>query len=628
MEENPVQLRLGFATPRSPVRIQLNLAGLQVVVGTSSSDTDTVYAYLGSVGLSAETSHDSITTFPASELRKLLALPQQVELVPRGDLLALWTLMTRPPEGESAVVVTLETPEQFNLSWYDGNVNLNEPLHMRAAPAFMALEVSFVADNDTWDELLAASRLPVLLGRARVNLDGFVEIATSKAQRVEASPLRALFRINETHYGLPLAYAADVNNTPGYIWEGRRPTYDRPPSELPELPFALSGHARSDLRGLVDRLADRRAEAVVWGRGLGRRVYTLAAIEALDAFPLLIVTFPHALWAWQRHLDLLGRSYSLTHERADVHLVTYRDLVARSNIPSPASVIFDDLQQSDDEQLTALHRLDGLLDVYRVSCSSSFPEKTARAVELMSVLKPAEFRHNIPLISRYPLRPEARAKEHVESYLSRRNANDTAEHGFRKSTVELLPPTSEQLQAFETAIDERREHSESLAEALLIVSAGPSTSVSPKVSRAVEIARTESTRGRRIALVTRHPRTAQLIRSALRPLGVAMVENADRMNDNEAKIVIVRADGRTGDLREYDHVVLVDYPWSSLATESAIGNAGESVGPQQVTVLHLDCPLDDRSALLAARRRELGAVTDPYAPPTDEEIVYLLSQRR
>jgi hypothetical protein len=628
MEENPVQLRLGFDTPRSPVRVPLTLAGLQVVAGVTGSDVAVVASYLGSVGVAASVSEDVLLTFPVADLRKLLTLPAQVELVPREDLAQLWTMIARPSFDSRPVVVTYEGDERFNVSWFDGQISLNEPLPSRSTPAFMALEVPFVADSETWDELLAASRLPVLLGRARVNLDGFVEIVTTQPQRVQTSPLRALFRLDETHYGVPLGYADDVSNTPGFIWEGRRPSYDKPPTDLPDLPFELSSHARSDLRGLVDRLSQRRAEAVVWGRGLGRRVFSLAAIEALDAFPLIVVTFPHAVWAWQRHLDLLGRTYSLTHDRADVHIVTYRDLLSRTRLPSPASVIFDDLHQADAEQLDSLHRLDGLLDAYRIACSPTFPETASEAVALMSVLKPAEFRRNIPLSVRYPTRPEARAKEHVESYISRRNVNNVVDHGFRRSSVELIPPTIAQQQALDTALGSTRELSESLAEALLIVSAGPSSSISPKVSRAVEIAREDSAKGLRTAIVTRHHRTAQMVRAALRPLSVASVDQGDQVDfDTGVSITVIRAENRIGDLRGFDHVVFVDYPWSSLALESAIGGAGDSRGPQRVTCLHLDCPVDDRSALLAARRRELGAVTDHFAPLSDDEIIYLLSLR-
>jgi hypothetical protein len=291
-------------------------------------------------------------------------------------------------------------------------------------------------------------------------------------------------------------------------------------------------------------------------------------------------------------------------------------------------VIFDDLFRADDEQLQTLHRLDGLLDAYRIMCSSEFPDNAARAVDLMSVIKPAEFRHNVPLISRYPLRPEARAMEHVISYLSRRSPSSATEHNFRRSSVELLAPTYEQLAAFTIALDDRREHTEILAESLLIVSAGPSSSVSPKVSRAVEIARNEQSQGNRVALVTRNIRTAQLLRSALRPLTVTTVDQSESaIIDESTDIVVIRSEGRLGNLKGFDHVVILDYPWSFLAIEAAVGSASDSGGPKQVTCLHLDCPLDDRSALLAARRRELGGISDPYSPLSDEEIVYLLSQR-
>ena len=628
MEENPVQLRLGFSSPRSPVSIKLSLSGLRVVVWCIGGESDLVGSYFGAIGVTVDVNNDGVMTFAIQDLRRVLAMPPQVSILVRGELEPLWTLVREPSPDDSSIKVSFEGQTHFNLSWHNGHVTLNETLAITAAPAFLAMEIPFTADSLTWDELMAASRLPVLLGRARVNLDGFVEIVTSQPQRLETTPLRALFRLNETHYGVPLAYSSDVSAAPGIIWEGRRPTYDRAPDSLPQLPFELSDHARNDLRGLVDRLAERRAEAIVWGSGLGRRVFALAAVEALDAFPLLIVTFPHALWSWQRHLDLLGRTYSLTHDRADVHLVTYRDLLSRPLLRSPASAIFDDLNNVGVEHLSALHSLDGLLDMHRIACATEFPEDASHAIELMSVLKPAEFRPGLPLQSRYPFRTEERALEHVESYLSRRDLTVAGGHDFRRSTVELLQPTDEQLRGIDAAIDENRDLSESLAEALVLVSAGVSGSVSPKVTRATEIAAQCNLAGERVALVTRHLRTAQLLRTALREFEPVSVDGPASEKDVSSTLLIVRTDGQLGDLRSFDQVVILDYPWSSLALEPAIGAAGDQTGTNRVTCLHLDCPLDVRSSLLAARRREMGAVKDPFSPLTEEEIAYLLSQRR
>jgi hypothetical protein len=628
--ENPVQLRLGFNAPIAPQRWITGLAGAMVTVTPQDGDNQLAMAYLANVGASAGQGADGVVTVPVSDLRRFASLPDHVTVVYRTPLDVLMTLIERPPASEHPVVLTVESGGRFNLAWFDGRITLNEHLPAGAAPAFIALEIPFVADAATWDELLAASQLPVLLGRARVNLDGFVEVVTSRPQKVEASPLQALFKLDDTHYGVPLAYASGLSDVPGFVWEGRRPAYDQAPAVLPDLGLELSDHARTDLSSLVGRLAASRAEAVVWESGLGRRVFSLAAVASLEAFPLLIVTTPHGIWAWQRHLDLLGRTWSLTHDRADVHIVTYRDLLARRDITSPASMIFDDLDRVPREQRTALRRLDGVLDAYRIACCSTFPEDPAEAVDLMASLRPAEFRSDVPLLARYPLRPEVRAREHVSAYLSRRELGSQA-HGFRRSSVEVLEPTDQQVQMVEQALETSgRPMEETLAEGLSVISSGTAASVGPKIARAVEIARAAHREGRSVAVVTRHARTAQMLRIALRPIDVETVERYDeRVRQDPLRVVVVtRPDGRLPDLRMMETVVMVDYLWSSLALDSSVGSSSERTGPTTVVQLHLRTPLDDRCALLAARRRELGAVVDPYAGPNTEELAYLLSDRR
>jgi hypothetical protein len=313
-----------------------------------------------------------------------------------------------------------------------------------------------------------------------------------------------------------------------------------------------------------------------------------------------------------------------------VQIITYRDLATRRVLSSPASLILDELDRVPQEHMEALRRLDGVLDAYRIGCCSTFPDDPAEGVRMMSALRPAEFRSDVPLLSRYPMRPEVRAREHVAAYVSRR-AQDGSSHGFRRSSVELLEPTTEQVKAVDTALDVSvRPMSDALAEGLQVVSAGTGSSTGPKIARAVELARDAVREEASVVLVTRHSRTAQMIRIALRPLQVDVVEHYDRSLKPEPGkvVVVVRPDGRLPDLRGFERVVLLDYMWSSLAVEAAVGSAGDESGPLSVVQLHLRLPLDDRCALLAARRRELGPVVDPYGSPTTEDHAFLLSDRR
>jgi hypothetical protein len=522
--------------------------------------------------------------------------------------------------------------ETLYLSWWDGRTAYNEPFSAQAAAALLHTGVPFEATHDAWELLKQAVRVDgTLVGRAQMNLDGFVEIVTATPQLVEAAPLPGLFRLDETHFGLALPYASHLAGNPGFRWDQQPPVLEQAPATLAPVPVDLSAHAAGDLRALIDRVAAFRAQAVVWDHGLGRRVFVLAALESLDAWPALIVTSPAGMWAWQRHLDLFGRTHALTHDRADVRLITYRDLARRRDLPTPTSIVYDhlvDVLEDDPALLTGVHAFDALADAYRIAVSSRWPAALADAVRVMEVLRPGEFRADVPLSTRYPMRTTQRAAEHVGAYLSvRTKSAETTALSYRRSTV-MSVDASDAQEAALSALEEGRDGlsaAEELAEALEIISAGTAHATSPKLAAASAVVRDAYTAGRRVVVATRHRRSASLLRNALRPLPVVVADAADGPMP-AAPVVVLRFEDTLPDLRSADTVVVVDYPWSSSVLERAVGAADSGEGPSQVTVLHMPGTVDDRVAMLAARRRELGPALAGQGL-SDDDVDYLLGGR-
>ena len=64
----------------------------------------------------------------------------------------------------------------------------------------------------------------------------------------------------------------------------------------------------------------------------------------------------------------------------------------------------------------------------------------------------------------------------------------------------------------------------------------------------------------------------------------------------------------------------MDYPWSTELLDAAVGAASGAERPPQVTFSHLVGTLDDRLAMLAARRCEICPVIDHHSAPSDGEI--------
>jgi len=631
-----IQLRLGFSPPARPVTVGLTLRGLQVQAEGWDRGTSLAWEYLLRAGVrSARVDGEVGVVFPVAELDALAELPEQVTTRPDRDLQPLVDYIRS--DSFPHVPATLSLADgQLRLAWHDGDELLEGPLTGAAQAALLAADLPFVATADSWEQLEASASFPPTLGRASVNLDRFVEIVTSKPQVVEASPLPALFRMDDTRFGLPLTYASAIAATPGFIWEGGTPVVDRPAVQTGPVAVPLSGHHRADLDGLVRQLTTFRSAAVVWESGLGRRVFAMAAMETLDAFPLLVVTPPWGVWVWQRHAELFGRAASVRHPRDDVRIITYRDLAAHGDVEVPPyGVIFDELAGAGtltEPMRTAVRNLDGLVDTFRVATDRHWPHDIETACRLADALRPGEFRFAGPLQARYPQRTDQRAREHLDCYLLRRSQTDpTTDPGvgrFRASQVRTVAVTGEQ-QRHLAALQERDDDPLGrLVEATATISSGTASSVSPKIAEAVRIVRAELDRGRTVAAVTFHHRSATLLRAALSGCRPVATSAAQLQEPPAGRPVVVHSSRMLPDtLQLFDVVVICDYPWSTGQLETACGASFDAAGPARVVLLHARDTVDDRIAMYAARRRELSSVLSPAAAPDVDDAVWLLSPR-
>lgn len=629
----PIQNRLEFVAPTAGAAFTMLLSGLSVLVEPDDGAGPATWAVLDAAGVEPVWSPPAPLSFPVSNLERLAHATTHATIRVTDDLDALWTLACRLPErGGIPATVAMGPDGELTLSWFDGRSSHDLALTRRAAAALLHSSLPFVATADAWDVLRSTSSLPPLAGTATANLDGYVEVTTTKPQLVEAADVPGLFRLTDTRFGVAAPYAHHLTRAGGFVWEGPPPTPPAAPAVGPG-PVELSPHSASDVGDLVAALVERSAQAVVWAPGLGRRVFALAAVDALEAWPALIVCAPSEVWLWQRHLDMFGRSVALTHTDADVHIVTFNDLVHRTTLPTPAAIIFDGLCSpagTNPDVRRGAHRLDSVLDAYRIAVESTWPTSLDEQCHTLSLLRPGEFRDQTPTVTRYPAPADRRATEHVALYVSQRSAPDAPADTiwFPRSSVRTVAPTRAQIDAFDAcyarpAVDGPYGM---LAQLLDISSAGPSMSMSPKVAAAADLARTAAGRRRSVAVLCRSARTANLLRQMLRPLPTTLCDTTTIPAPVAGEVAVVTFDGQLGDLRTFDEVVVVDYPWSSRTLDRAVGSSAEGHGPAQVTVVHAAGTVDDRLAMLAARRRELGAVGSE-GPPTPDEVNHLLAGR-
>jgi hypothetical protein len=596
------------------VHLILALAGLTVLVDEQANRYDAAFRALVALNITPAWHQSGGLSFSVREFANLRTHLDPV--IVDEELQALWELV-RNPSADNLPATLRSRANGVVLEWLDEQGVLHStPLKPTAVPALLAADIPFVAESDAWRHIEQHATVPVVAGRAQLNADGFIEIHTSTPQLVEAAPLPGLFRLDETHFGIPTPLLSALDAARGFMWVGDRPQRQRRFSIPPSL--EITEHVASQAGELASHLEVFKAACLVWSPGLGRRIAVLCALEALDAWPLLVVCEPSSIWLWQRHIELVGREASFGATDADARIVTYHDL-GRVALDDPVAVIFDEPTSSQARSaVSATHRFDALRDMIRVAVCSSWEDTDQSIQRVMEMIRPGEFSTQRPTAWRYPIRPEARLREHAESYTFHLDAEQVPQGvtaRFRRDSIATCTPTTSQLAAFEEVreLHELGEDPQMLVGMLEeAATAGTGSSPSPKLAETIARVKNALAKNHTVAVLVGSHKAATRIKMLLRPLNVDLVDEIEMRNPNPtiADVTIVRAKDRVPSLRSFDEVIVCEYPRTFTALDAAVGPA-EGPGPQKVTIVHLENSIDDRLAIHAALSRDHGVTHMP-----------------
>lgn len=629
------QLRIDFTgnLPDSPVEIACELSGLRVWVTDVKDASVDVAALLTSRGVTT-TIEQGLPVFPAAALPQVATIGE-LDVVPVGLLRPIWQILTSSPPTDIPLMV--EAVERgVVVSWFSED-SRSEFVPFEAVPALLTLGLPFIAAPATWDLLFERSPVPVRVGTVASNPDGFYEISASAPQLVESAPIRGLFRIAESKYGVPISYVADLKKLRGFAWKTPPPPPPTRP-QIPVIPIDLRPHILEAVPELLAR-SQWGGQVLAWDGGLGRRLAVLAALEAADAFPAVVVCPPWAVWLWQRNLDLFGRSYSLTSADADVLISTYHDLSLRRDVISPVAIVFDHPHDAPVAELSAAQHLAEVYpEALKFSLVSSADADLSELWPALALCRPAEFGLSSDLSTqlwRYSGDREAAARVHAEAYVHFRSHDSirlggaSTYHQSLTRVVSLPGDLADELRRLATSDPDP---SRALSAVLEATSAGTGAHLSPKLAAAMALARDELAEGRRVAVVSAHRSTLTMLRSAFTPTPalLAVYPNSDAVVAEAAAhhgpvVLLVLSSVCMPDLSRLDAVIFCDYPWNTDDIDRICGPA-DQMGPRTVAVVHAAGSVDDRLAVFAALRRETTlSFPAASAPPTESEARHLLA---
>lgn len=579
------QQRLEFPEPTDPVRFAFALAGLRVLVDVVSGPLSAASAYLAARGVAV--SQDEHMSFPVRHLALLGDLPAHVHVDVDHLLRSMWLLVQHRPD---APAVVERVAGELRLAWSSLSVRFDESLAPEAVPALLASDIAFVASPPAWQDMTKLSSLPVTLATARWHARGYIELAASKPHAVEVAPIPGLFRIDETTFGVPAAYAEELTHVAGIVAD--------PPVRPPKRPkvtvsrAGLSQNASHTARELANRVAMYRGALLVAPEGGSRRVACMAALHESGFRSPVVIAAPWALWSWHRAHQLANATLT----PSTLTVVPYGDVPSRPLGVQPDAFVFDDLAEVPAPSRRTLRQFDAL-DVARVVVADAWPTEIPRQLELASYAFPYEFRPDVPLVLRYPHHPEVRAFEHLRPYLIR--TGKTPGHVSRLSVDRLaLPDELREASATCAAIADAAERRRALAE---IATCGVESLLSPKVASVLETI-TSRPASDRIVVLTRHRRLATLLAAALRPRRVVIAEDdfPSEVTARRAAVTFAVFDTAPPKVANAQLIVVADWPWSFADLDAAVPAATATNLPS-LRICHVVGSIDDRIASFAAR---------------------------
>lgn len=573
-----MQPRLAFPAPTADCTIALALSGLSVLIDVSALERHTALAHLAAVGVSPRVDGDLIS-MTVRELPLAARLPENVSILVDHLLHPLWALVCHPPEQQPASIEVLAG--DLRISWLSSRRRFDEIITVDAVPALLGMDTPLVATSEGWALLSSASSLPVSVGRCQVTNEEYVLIEASKPQLVEAAPIPGLWRIDDTRFGVPLAYARVLDEARGFVWDGPRAPTQMRCFPLPDI--ELSAAARQTAQELTERLASFRSALLVAPAASSRRVAVASALKAASRADVLIVCAPWALWAWKRAASLCD---------LPVRFTTYLDLTYGEDPGRPDAVVFDDLGIVAPVLNRAASRLDSL-DAMRVVVLTALPDDVSEALTLFARVKPAEFRDDVPLVVRYPVSGETRAREHMRPYVVR---SSPSPGGFSRLTIDVLSLTPDLREAADLIDVVGAERVEALRE---LVTCGSPSHVSAKIAAALARVQAARHHNRSVCVLTSHQRFAELVSRLAKPAHLPVVPvSANSPAITESCVAVYDTD--LPDLG-VEEVVIADWPLSISVLDDVLPVPQHPDDGPVVTVLHIAESIDDRLALRSVR---------------------------
>lgn len=474
--ENKVQNKLIFQLPHAPQTISFAALGTTIYATPLDNNTQRAHLYLTAAGIDAEILGDGSLIFPLKSFHKVTSVTLSVKQIYDDMLTKFIVLIQAYQGGVQTFEVDKYSESELSISYNRYDVAESVVLSADYEHLLLVVNIPLIYSRRASRLVDAYRKVPTVLGHARMSIDDYIEIETKVPQMLESSGIPYLFKVTTIKYGVPKSQLEYLQNSKGIVISDHG-MFDRHP-EVKTFDSNLT-----HLGILVDELTDILAKLnkcsslIVEGDNSSRLALLLLSLVR-TASSVHITTHPENIWLWYAYASYLNVSVGPQESQARVIVTTYSQPLT-VGLHEYTCVIYDTPAPS---HLVHLDPLKGILNCQKIALvrrNASLAERLQAAALVRSV----EFKEHLRNASGTKQSSDQQLNEHIGMY--------TCVFAYSPQAQMLVPTLSNQ------AV-EPSEHQMSVVNRLLRTKAdlldvtqyldvGPASSLSPKVSKTLEI---------------------------------------------------------------------------------------------------------------------------------------------
>ena len=474
--ENKVQQKLVFELPHAPQTISFAIEGTTIYANPSDGNMQRAHLYLTAARIEAELISDGSLVFPLKSFHRVTSISHSVKQIYDDILTKFIMLIQAYQDGVQVFEVDKFSDSELSIAYNRYDVLESVVLHADYEHLLLVIDVPLVYSRRASRLVDAHRKVPLVLGHAQMSLDDYIEIETKVPQMLERSGIPYLFKVTATKYGVPTNQLEYLQNSKGIVIANRGISPRRQEVKTFDNNLSHLGILVDELTGMLAKL-NARPYLIVEGDNASRLALLLLSLVRTTS-TVHITTHPENIWLWYSYASYLNVSVGPQESQARVIITTYDQLMTAGR-HEYRCVIYDTPTPS---HLVHADPLKGMLNCQKlalVRCGASLAERLQAAALVRSV----EFKEHLRNASTTEQNSDSLLRAHIDMYTYIFSYSLQAQTLLPSLTNQAVELSEQQMSVVNRLLSTKAD----LLDVTRYLDVGTASSLSPKVSKTLEI---------------------------------------------------------------------------------------------------------------------------------------------